>query len=90
MAKIPGTTRRRRGEILVGLPRIHDDLDPETKNAMALRAAAWVSGTCPSCNVEVMLTPFVELNLIGVSIEHLDGCPVTEVLLDPEDRDRLR
>jgi len=43
---IPGTSGRR---ILCLLPSIPDDLDPETKNALAIRNAATTSGICPCC-----------------------------------------
>jgi hypothetical protein len=45
--RIPGTTGKPR--VLYMLPPIDDDLDVETKNALALRNAASTSGVCPSC-----------------------------------------
>jgi hypothetical protein len=81
MARVPGTTRRRLGQVLVGLPVIPDDLDEETKNALALRNATWVDGQCPSCGASVQLTAFPELGLIGVTFQHdPDLCPVSALL----------
>jgi hypothetical protein len=84
MARVPGTTRRRPGQVLVGLPVIPDDLDEETKNAVAIRNATWVDGKCVACGTAVQLTAFLELGVIGVTFNHADDCPVTAVLLDPQ------
>ncbi len=46
-SRIPGTTNKPR--VLYLLPPIDDDLDVETKNALAVRNAASASGVCPSC-----------------------------------------
>jgi hypothetical protein len=61
------------------------DGPPEaTKNALALRNATWVDGVCPACGASVRLTAFPELGMIGVTFQHSDSCPVSD-LLDAEE-----
>lgn len=43
---------RRTPSTLFVLPEIADDLDVETKNALAIRNAASTSGRCPDCGAE--------------------------------------
>ena len=81
-ARVPGTPRRREGSIYVGLPPIDDDLPSEIKSQMALRAVTWVEGQCPSCGAERKLTAYPELNLVGITFQHADSCPVSELLED--------
>jgi hypothetical protein len=84
MARVPPTTRRRKGELLVGLEVVRDDWDEETKNAVAIRNATWIDGQCPPCGAERKLTAFVELGLVSVTFVHDDACPVSD-LLDPDE-----
>jgi len=49
---IPGT---RTGRTLLILPRIPDDLEPDVKNALAIRNTASTTGTCPDCGAESQL-----------------------------------
>jgi hypothetical protein len=86
MARVPPTTRRRKGELLIGLEVVRDDWDKETKNAVAIRNATWIDGQCPHCGAERKLTAYLELSMVGVSFIHADDCPVTE-LLDPRNRE---
>ena len=77
--RVPGT---RRAPTLYALPAISDELDEQTKNALALRNAATVEGRCPACGIEPELIP--DRMLAGVwhlVFRHEDGCPV---LRDPE------
>ena len=83
MSRIPGT-RRRKGQVLVGLPVIDDDLDEDTKNALALRNATWIDGECPACGARPTLAAFVEVGLVRVVFQHSVDCPVAE-LLDPQE-----
>jgi hypothetical protein len=85
MARVPGTTRRRRGEILVGLPVIDDDWDEDVKNAVAIRNQTWVDRKCVACGATIELTAYPPPGVVGVSFVHADGCPVTELLLDPQE-----
>ena len=80
MARVPGTTRPKQ-EILVGLPVIDDDLDEDTKNALAIRNATWIDGKCPACGATPSLVASPELGLITVTFLHdPDLCPVAELL----------
>jgi hypothetical protein len=70
----PFRRRAQRGVLYVG-PDIPDDADPVTKNALALRNTANLSGRCPSCGATFTLLadlPGVRHLVMG----HEDGCPV--------------
>jgi hypothetical protein len=47
-SRIPGTSSKP-ARVLWVLPSIPDDLDPATKNGLAIRNAASTSGVCPDC-----------------------------------------
>lgn len=61
-SRVPGTYKR----TLYVLPSIPDDLDEETKNALAIRNAASTTGRCPDCGV----TPTVYLDREFESVAH--------------------
>jgi hypothetical protein len=61
-SRIPGTASKPR--VLYLLPSIDDDLDIETKNALALRNAASASGVCPSCGATAELYADRKLALV--------------------------
>jgi len=85
MARIPGIAKRRRqGELLVGVTVIQDEWPEHIKDAVAIRNATWIDGQCPHCGAARKLTAYVGLGMVGVTFLHADGCPVTELLLDPE------
>ena len=74
--------RRRLGGVLYIGPDIPDDADPVTKNALALRSTANLSGQCPSCGATFTLLndlPGVRHLVMG----HEDWCPVL-LTGDPE------
>lgn len=51
--RIPGTNSQR---VLYVLPPIPDELDDETKNALAIRNACATAGVCPGCGVVGVLS----------------------------------
>ncbi len=81
-AKIPGT--RKRPPILVGLPVVRDDDDEATKNATAVRNAAWINGVCDACGARPVVIPHPELAVAAITFWHQPECPVV-ALLDPHD-----
>ena len=71
-ARVPGTTSKR---TLLLLPTIPDDLDAETKNALAIRNAASASGICPDCGTVGQLHPDKQLARVWhLVFEHQFGC----------------
>jgi len=55
--RIPGT---RSSRVLYILPTIPDELDDETKNALAIRNACSVEGRCPCCGALGEIEPDAE------------------------------
>lgn len=70
-SRVPSTYRR----TLLLLPSIPDDLEPEIKNALAIRNAASTTGRCPDCGAEPAIhrDPENEL-LIHAVFEHEPEC----------------
>ncbi len=56
------------------LPSIPDDLDPATKNALAIRNAATTSGVCPSCGARGELDGPDGLGFLHLTFRHEDNC----------------
>ena len=70
-SRVPGTYKR----TLYVLPSIPDDLDEETKNALAIRNAASTNGRCPDCGVEAELHRDPESELLFHAVfEHEPTC----------------
>ena len=85
-ARVPGSRKRKRLPILVGLPVIQHDLDEDMNNAIALRNTTWIEGVCANCGATPKLTPHPELHIAAVSFMHDESCPVNG-LLDPQVED---
>ena len=84
MPKLPGTTRRRPGQIMVQLPVIDDTWDEQTENAVAIRTRPGSKATSlhrePNASHRAP-----ELRLVSVVFLHHDSCPVNNELLDPRE-----
>ena len=64
-----------RRDVLFVLPPIDDDLDAETKDALAIRNACSVAGRCPDCGtVGVVAADPTIAGLNHVTFHHRDGC----------------
>ena len=83
MPKLPGTTRRRPGQIMVQLPVIDDTWDEQTENAVAIRTRPGSKANARTRS-QTQAHRIPELRLVSVVFLHHDSCPVTE-LLDPRE-----
>ncbi len=70
--RVPGMTRPAR--VLYVLPPIPDELDPATKNALAIRNAASTTGVCPSCGVRGEQTGPDCLGIFHLTFRHESWC----------------
>jgi hypothetical protein len=71
-SRIPDTHA---GHALLILPSIRDELDPETKNALAIRNAASADGVCPDCGAEPQLYRDLEHErIMHLVFEHEPDC----------------
>jgi hypothetical protein len=68
--------RARSGVLYVG-PEVIEDATVEMKNALALRGAANLSGTCPACGATFVLDQLPRSGEVTTArMVHEDGCPV--------------
>ncbi len=74
MARVPGTYSGRRA--LYALPTIPDHLEPELKNALAIRNQCAVDGVCPACHAVGEITPDDHHPLVyHFTFRHEPWCP---------------
>lgn len=73
--RVPGTFAQPR--IMYVLPAIDDDLEPDVKNALAIRNACATEGRCPACGVTPEMHPDAEYpRILHLVFAHEADCPV--------------
>jgi hypothetical protein len=64
----------RPARVLYVLPSIPDELDPEIKNALAVRNAAGTTGVCPCCRARGKPTRPDRLGFYHLTFRHESWC----------------